>query len=224
MRYSLRNQGFSLTELLIVSVIIAVVIAGLISLAGTVRNATDLARCTHHLRTLHLGLSRYLTEHHQNFTSSRWDLASTHSHTPGFRDYLDLVGTERSATVLTCPAIQRGLLPSGRWMEMNYAINTRATRGYHTSSLETARGVTRPSKLMLFTEGAMNPGKSADVITGFNYFVAVSWTQKQQLQWIHRGAQNAIFMDGHVELIYPKDFPEGVPNFRQPFWSGADPL
>jgi prepilin-type processing-associated H-X9-DG protein len=105
-------------------------------------------------------------------------------------------------------------------MRMNYSVNTRATSRYHVNSLNKLAAVAQPSRFMLFTEGVVNPTLGSGMQGPYNYFTAISWAQKSLQQYPHAKRQNVVFLDGHVEMLEPDDFPDGSAAYKQPLWSG----
>lgn len=215
------RQGFTLTEILVTLGITAVLIAALLPIYSKATLASGGAACTQNLRTLAHAHTLYRQEHTNFFTSSRWDNPSTDRHNPGLQDYLGLTGSETKDTVMSCPLIQRGPSPSRRPMHMNYSINTTATYQYHINSRNVATKITDPSKYLLFTEGVVNPVLGSQQREAYNYFVAISWSQKEMQQFIHQGKQNVVFLDGHVAMLKPADFPEGKNAYKELLWWGS---
>lgn len=214
------SRGVTLIEVLAAVGIICVLGAVLMSVNAQIQSRSLGIKCTSNLRTLASALHAYSRDKDGEFTSSRWDNLSTDPSNPGFADYLGLNGTERGETVMTCPLLQKGNNPSGRPMRMNYGVNTRATARYHVNSLNKVAAVSQPSRFMLFTEGVVNPTLGSGMQGPYNYFPAISWAQKSLQQYPHAKRQNVVFLDGHVEMLEPDDFPDGSAAYKQPLWSG----
>lgn len=217
------SRGMTLIEVLAAVGIICVLGAVLVSVNSQIQARALGIKCTSNLRMLASALHSYARDKNGEFTSSRWDNLSTDPGNPGFADYLGLTGTETTETVMTCPQLQKGDNPSGRPMRMNYGVNTRATARYHVNSLNRVSAVTQPSRFMLFTEGVVNPTLGSQMTGPYNYYTAISWAQKSLQQYPHTKRQNVVFLDGHVEMLEPADFPDGSSAYKRVLWSGSNP-
>lgn len=217
MRYSRPSPGFSLIEVLVCVILIAILAALIMPMIGALRSATDSARCTSNLRIVGGGALNYFVERNGLLLTGRfWYSPSTLPPTStgiiaaGMVEYFGIEGpytgdaTLRD-TVLTCPGLKKkspALFPS-QWNRC-YSVNQYAhAYGPENTNINDSVPLAFPgnlarirsrSSMWLFMDAAVSD-------TGGYPFTYIGRSQINDVRSPHSGKQNIVFFDGHVEQL-----------------------
>jgi general secretion pathway protein G len=216
------KAGFTLVELLVVVVIIAILAAFLFPLADRAMDKARMSKCVSQLRTIGQGLNLYAAERDMRFpgigqgSGSRW----LHQIGPyvGFKADQTYFGVPcysqaYKAPLFSCPMVARWILPSGSDPSKftgYYGLN----RNFYDNSADP----TQPSCMYGYSRLIVrSPAKTvmvAESCTGGPGAAASSYPDQRQDTGIsanHRsdrtpskgpdGPSNYLFVDGHVETL-----------------------
>jgi len=220
------RNAFTVSELLFALVIVAILLALVLTSARSFRRLSDDARCVNHLRTLGQGTLLYFGERNGDFFPS-WDWHKN-------RSFLETVGIpaphsgngSQRDSLLTCPAFKkahRDLFPTG--LNRSYSLNYFA-HYYRPQDQQSAdvpddpaywqrlfpgnlRQIASPSGMWMFMDGAQN---------GY-VFTYCNRGHLPYVSYPHNGRNNAVFFDGHVQPVEPKALKQPL---SSNFWGGPD--
>lgn len=206
MRLSPHHRAFTLIELLVTIGIIVLLASLLLPMAKTWNAGAQSVACSNNLRQMFLYLDAYSRENNGVYpavsdatTGNSWWLTLQNSiNTPS-----QVVGI-RKKTIFLCPASLR-----------TYPNQTaRRTYGMNCEGLKNDQGIldwrvpTRPisqsklSRTLFIADTCNGPANNGD---GYQYFRAASSPMfSDVVEARHSGRANALFLDGHIELIDPK--------------------
>lgn len=220
--------AFTLIETLVVIAIIAILLALLVPGFAVLRDSADTTRCASNFRNIGAAMQLFFQDFNGEFTGNKYfygpddkDSANPgETLPPGLRNYLGIPKrAEGIDTAFTCPALQRTHPTKGYALNHNYAVNTYATTD-GKGGLKRMINVAKPSSMMHFTDGA--PSDTPDY-RGYSYSSVVDETPKKldALVYPHRGTQQVLFLDGHIELLNKKQFLERSQDLKG-FWKGQN--
>jgi prepilin-type N-terminal cleavage/methylation domain-containing protein/prepilin-type processing-associated H-X9-DG protein len=209
-RNQTRPQGFTLTELLVVILIIAVLAALSMILMGRMRNMADKVSATRSLAQIQLANASYAGDHNGNYVDfvlqdENGKRIGWWYQVPEFLNYLRgevyQANGQPSKTIplqMLDPKVVRAKLPFYNSMAGSFGINVNglpstsvkdAARGYNTNN------VTSPEQSMAF-------GSAADV--SLRYGARFRWdgvegcTHDSRVAYRHGDKALFVFFDGHV--------------------------
>ncbi len=233
-RYQKRKvrNGFSLVELLVALVILAILVKLGLSTFGDLREKSAASRCIANLRNIGSGLMAFGADHNGR-TMPQVTSPGTYWH-PLIDEYLGGRGraidaASVSSPVWACPnnqAMVKNLKEKGKGggQYSGYPINTHLLQKGET---EVSPGklpiwgmpmaqIRSPSRKIWIIEscrlsdGAFGPA-TAMTYTPYGY--------KTWMKQVHAGGNNVLFCDGHIEPVTPAHpLCSDVVNISQPWW------
>ncbi|HWL54378.1 MAG TPA: prepilin-type N-terminal cleavage/methylation domain-containing protein [Chthoniobacteraceae bacterium] len=237
------RRGFSVLELLIVVAVIGTL--AMIILAGvqSARERSAAARCAGNLRQLSAAGLNWIADHNGSLPDrSYWSLTLQGKSRDSFSlfPYLGLPqGNENVDTVLTCPTLKAKYRPfnlaesvTASWHRtygMNmYTMGSISLKTDHPDlvfSYLRLPNVPHPSKTAFFFDGPITPMGNgiAAYANRFQYPelrpVGPGDREIRGTDYIHSGAINVVFLDGHVETItHERVVRENLTDRSLPFW------
>lgn len=200
------RRAFSLTELLIVSALIAVLIGLLIPVAGAVRRRGHAMECLGHLRTLGQAVRGYQVDHRSYYPLSSHTTGNALSRDSwlqslapfGFTEAHrfcpdDPHATSRYTSYVTSDYFE----PRQAWIDYN-PVTGDPIEGGRARAYSRSIDVRSPTQVVYATESA---GDGA-----LDHLNTSGWTEAEEIAdgvavERHDGAANYLFSDGHVDLI-----------------------
>jgi len=207
----MKRSAFTLVELLVCVAVTLLLAALLIPVAGSLRNRSRETACASNLHGLAMAGHLFAADWGGFFPTSR--LANGDQFTePGLREYL---GNDKFSKLFTCPVLARlHSIPEGG---QTYTVSLAATNNiasWGDTPLRRLNRVEAPSKMAWIMDGAW--------LASSNWFSsAVLPSDRGRFEFPHRGCQNVVFVDGHVERISPRD--ERWNDETSTFWTGRTP-
>ncbi len=215
------RHGFTLVELLVTSLIIAILIAILLPTVGAVKKSSSMAKCISNLRQIGTAINVYLGEHDNMITPmpkgtnpyqpvNQWLVEitdgyigpkATWSGTPAYP-----LGVENPVYVCPSDPTKGGLkklgakngIPEAADMS-KWGINLHSYSGNMFLFHRKLTDVTKPSRTIIVAEFPW-----ADSGTRAIYPNGSTWASAiRDLSW-HDGRINCLFVDGHVETLETK--------------------
>jgi prepilin-type N-terminal cleavage/methylation domain-containing protein/prepilin-type processing-associated H-X9-DG protein len=226
--------GYSLTEIIVVVAIIAVLIAVTLPAVGRVREASQLTVCTANLKTLHQATLNYALDH-DGFLPVAKNPNNNFAITLACEGYLGLSGDgfwdrlstwvalaqRRAPFCLWCPAAdQAEKRPAYNMatycMNLNVGGASGLQPGLNLSTLRTMQ-VDKPGKTALYMDGCFLSGSGYMVWVGESGFLPSAPHPPSLYKQTNNSARavNVVFLDGHVECRPIGTIPT---NFEDPFW------
>lgn len=223
--------AFTLAETLMVTVILAIVIAVGLPTLGRLRVQAMDAKCRSNLRFTGMALIQYVADHDGKFLPTKfWYSRLSTAASPGIRDYLGSRSTAKSTSesyridsVLTCPKLKADYprkFPNmlNRCYSMNQLViaNNPAypddpEAGENPGSFKRLSSLPDPSRMWTFTDGGTtDPGGAGEFAT------VISPSSVTSLLFPHRSRQNVVFFDGHMESLSLEEFKS--PADKRAFW------
>ena len=204
-----RRRGFTLVEIMVVSVILVLLAVLLLPAASKLIVRAQDASCAKNLRTVAMAIVQYTSENNGNFFTSVDETVIRNSLFPYFG--LDpSVSIPYRRTPMWCPRLdpRNALSPNIGVTGPNYALGNDASDGVnvppHYWPVKIS-GVASPSKMWVFTETARmdREGRLTYPLGALSrdYFSA-EFTPGQNdnaLAFPHDNRKNFAFLDGHVE-------------------------
>ncbi|HWL51459.1 MAG TPA: prepilin-type N-terminal cleavage/methylation domain-containing protein [Chthoniobacteraceae bacterium] len=208
-------HGFSLTELLVTVVVVAVVLGLLLPGLSKTRQSGLESRCVSNLRQLGAALHLYASENRQRLpeayespeeggSSRYWQVYLQYSNPSNTSTRGILPNENRSnrkgiVTVYHCPANPYRV---GRWGTPNYALN-RAVGGSRLANIP------QPHQIILLVDAGIRGDIQQDPSLGPDKWLCYGTDSIGTFEWqrsvnfdVHSGQQgNFLFVDGHVEGI-----------------------
>lgn len=192
-----QSKGFSLVELLVILVVMAILVALLLPFLGSIRASAEQTKCVSNLRNIAVAIRLYAQEHNNRLPELTWDRQYEQLELLG--PYLQITSYDGSGNlqvhsdeVLHCPAAT--------------AENSGAHWPYFT--LENDRGAFYTDyKLNDFSE-FNDAGVQTGGISGWNVglfekpslvvlAIDIDWSPSGR----HNGKNNLVFLDGHIESL-----------------------
>ncbi len=227
-RYNSRKRGFSLTELLVALVIMAVLLGILLPVVGRQRQAGLTARCAGNLRQLGVALALYATENN-GYLLPAYIEAGTLGPTVGERLWYQALQFANPAnykgdgilpninpnhdpkllTVYNCPANPDRIGGSGKWGTPSYAYSG-ALGMYRPADSEQKPirirlgNLDEPSKVVAMVDAGLrtvNPTPPNTLCYRTEATATFEWRRSVHFD-VHPGKRaNFLLADGHVESI-----------------------
>ncbi len=207
-------KAFTLIELLTVIAIIGVLAGILIPTLGAVRESAHRSTCQSNLRQLAMAGRLYTQDHRGQFPSTTlWN--NNNNSKPGVLDYLGSVGAgARNLQVYRCPRLQDG-----------YPIADNVSQNTYSASLATSSNANGGTFALNYIDRVQSPSRTAWIMDGqwqgtyFSTVISVNALAADipRLQFPHKGSQQVVFVDGHVESFSRDKFPSDP---TLPFWTG----
>jgi prepilin-type processing-associated H-X9-DG protein len=230
-----RCQAFTLVELLVIVAIIGLLIAMLLPSLQGARNAARSALCSTQLRDLVFALDYYAQDQDDWFPAAepqdRQPASKLHWFmNPELMRYVDvpvryqadgaLLGPPAEPSPLTCPLDDEPLWSRdnlARGYALSYAMNvTFGIGGRPNNNDYRRRGEFEyPALTLAFADAN---GKS--VAPGI---VSYHSCGKDNFDYRHSQAVNAVFLDAHVVPVEERRIPFGFERRYEPFWSAKRP-
>ncbi|MGC8559859.1 MAG: prepilin-type N-terminal cleavage/methylation domain-containing protein [Phycisphaerae bacterium] len=218
-----KNSAFTLTELLVVVALIAILISILLpALAGAIRNAQTVV-CLSNLRQLGLLTSQYISDYEGSYPPAyygmenpSWALDKIRNSTTGQWEYTPgiLFAGQADLRVLVCPALDE--TPAVGQIVLGYNYNTSYIGhgslegpGYTMMPPALAASVEDPSACGLFGDGGWSGGvdyfmRAPDLLNPvppgadrISDNERAAGTQAYR----HNGATNVVYCDGHAATV-----------------------
>jgi prepilin-type N-terminal cleavage/methylation domain-containing protein/prepilin-type processing-associated H-X9-DG protein len=228
-----RSKGFSLIELLVVISVVAILAALTWAGIGAAIETSRSAKCISNLRAIGSASLTYFNDNNSEFFPRKhWDTYPSWGpeFQRGMRDYLGVeseilnianYGDYKMDSVLTCPTM-RSLHPNitltlHRTYSMNLfllAKHPERVREDLANGPRRLSNVRKPSSMWTFTDGLARP-EAGNYQTTINNRAHV-----EELDFPHRGRQNVVFLDGHVESLTREEFLERAES--NDFWGSLD--
>ncbi|HWL54909.1 MAG TPA: prepilin-type N-terminal cleavage/methylation domain-containing protein [Chthoniobacteraceae bacterium] len=212
-RFSARH-GFTLVELLVAIALIAFLGVLVFSFSGRIRVTSDRMKCTGNLRQIFVLMQAYLDDHNGHFPVAAEELRNAAGEKIGVREFWGGKLVKHSGVsdyrCFVCPAlnpaeVHRDLLTSRRGNDFAFAYVSYAINRHGLSpSISDERGgansrrITEPSKVLMLVDydSKSQPNLGWHLVS--RDVMAAGWEYNAAR---HGGAVNALFCDGHVELI-----------------------
>jgi len=206
MRPAPHHRAFTLVELLVTIGILAILVSLLLPMARTWNTGAQTVACSGNLRQMFLYLDAYSRENNGVYpavsdatTGNSWWLTLQN-----FIGTPDQVVGIRKKTVFLCPASLRTY--PGQVARRTYGMNCEGLK--NTQGVLDWRVPARPisqsrlSRTLFIADTCNGPANNGD---GYQYFRAASAPAfADVVEARHSGRANALFLDGHVELVDPK--------------------
>jgi general secretion pathway protein G len=237
----MRKNAFTLVELLVVIGIVAVLTVIISGVTVKARESAQNAKCVSNLRTIGSAALRFFADRNGDFLPTKyWELYPSWSVTAkqGMRDYLgiesDLINPTGVPefyrdTVATCPSMRRLYpkvsTPLHRTYTYNYYLNQKNPSSAYDSLPSIMRpdlatgyrrlsNVSKPAAMWMFTEGVIG-GDGSYFGTSLS-----SASSEPDMSFPHRGKQNFVFLDGHIEALGREEFRKRAE--KSEFWGKVD--
>jgi len=217
-----RQEGFTLIEWLVVSAIIALLMAILVGVLGKAKDQARTMACRSNLKQYGIGMRLYLDDNEQYFPdATKWLKSEQHNYVRKgeepdgvFWPYL------KALDVHMCPKFS-SLVKDTTWSDtaVSYVLNSYVGRGgaiwsnwlgSNVTGVKKETEVHSPSKVIVFTE------ENTWTIEGYSnypfndtHFTVGNWTRQiDNYATFHnapgdidKGGANIVFVDGHIEIL-----------------------
>lgn len=218
-----KNRAFTLTELLVVLVLTALLISLAFSGVKSLLAASDNVRCVSNLRTIGQQSLTFFQERNGSLFPV-WDWM-------GYEPFLSMLDIKQPYsgpeslhdTVLSCPGFKKAYphifpYPLNRSYSLNrwaHQYDVQSMQKYQTNNpIKPGNliNISNPSAMWMFMEGAQ---EDWGVFTYYNIGM------KEYMGHPHAGGKkgNAVFFDAHVEAITPEMLDQ---YYKSDFWGGSD--
>jgi prepilin-type N-terminal cleavage/methylation domain-containing protein/prepilin-type processing-associated H-X9-DG protein len=214
-----RDAGFTLTELLVVVVIIAVLAGLLLPVFNVVQGNSRRIKCASNLRQIGAAILSYAVDHQLNLpgTSASADGIPWDQNIAPYFGYTNS-GYKTPANILTCPNDpRRQQLADGSYPRAYTVSGIKPTVSlglFGSDTVSTSRSLTNISgtakKIMAFECFSTNAGASVpneqfrgryDWTNGFQALASIPRLANHT--YYHGATMNFVFADGHVEALDP---------------------
>lgn len=223
-------RGWSLLEILITLVIVALLtVLGLPSYQAA-RHVADEMQCSTRLRNLAMAGTTWIIDHDGAMLDAMYWRFPNATHSGSLLPYLgynDAQLGSTKATALSCPASFREVGPNPDWNRC-YSINISACMSEsgarivpYDRNVVRIQQVARPSAMAFFMDGNFLATGSPERKVGSASLIPWNAKQKTGFYARHRGNRaNVVFLDGHVQAMTVEEFPQGTPTEQRldPFW------
>lgn len=227
--------AFSLVELLVVVVVMSILAALIITSTNRAAASARSAKCVSNLRTTGMAALNYFADRDGwLFDVGTWYCYPSWGPNGwvGMRDYLGVESDNLDAmslefkrdSVLTCPEmkrIHRKAYPYylNMGFGMNFFLNANDPSPAHAwpnwrplaSSPRKVQNVPKLSGMWMFTDIA-----GSRLGRGGDFFSDISPHSESYMSFPHRGRQNVVFMDGHIESLTKDEWSN--PKSMREFW------
>jgi prepilin-type N-terminal cleavage/methylation domain-containing protein/prepilin-type processing-associated H-X9-DG protein len=207
--YPFRSRAFTLVELLVVIAVVVILGAILVPVVGAARASAHASRCSSNLRSIGVAGMLFSQDHQGRFSSSRLYNSMSDAE-PGLKEYFD---NNSKHPVFTCPSL-------GDYEGLG---------SVHTYTLAlVATDNTKPGpRALIYRNRVEFPELTAWVMDGawlesgpwFSSYIIPYDTDLARLVYPHKGQQNVLFVDGHVEAVGPGRLADRY----NVIWSGLKP-
>lgn len=213
-----RSRAFTLTELLTVISVIAILAAILIPVVGNVRASANATRCASNLRQMAIGAQAYAADNKGIIVPWRPPVGSAYWMT----SLAPYVGVKRPASpavvedsVFMCPTEEPN--KKGELFYTEDRIRTRYSLNLHIA-WDGAAGVAWQRRTVRYNE-LQNPAKTYLFIDLFGTGGGGYW-MAPSLVYPHKDRVNVAFTDGHVEALGSERMESYCATFDHIFWKG----
>lgn len=240
-------KAYSLTELLVLVTIIAILLGLVFPVYQNIVNMSASTKCAANLRHVGAAGLSLIADHNGKMPDALfWRYAGEKYAADSLMPYLGFAPEKEpvspespsestaSPTVLSCPAAFKAI-GAERLNDWNrtYSINTYACAtegGTHSSPssggqftpeyrAQTLAAVSDPASMCFFMDADFLPnGKARRYVSTASKNQIWSEETQDGLFAGHREQVNVVFLDGHVEAVSPADIPTSRIN---PFWGGV---
>ena len=205
-RRSFSRAGFTVMETLAAAAILAVLLALMLPVAGTVRKRMNTAKCASNLRQLHTGVMNFVAE------NNGWLPISTDIGNSFFREVGAALGLQAAYPhvppeygVFLCPErplpVLQKLVAEGKGSSYNYGsyAENEWVCGIPPNGRPRKKitQFTRPATIWMIADGNA---------VGAIYYPIDNPPFNGRAAFDHGGKIQAVMLDGHVELFTPKVF------------------
>lgn len=206
---SSRTRGFTLAELLAVIAVVVILGGILVPVVGAARASAHTSRCSSNLRSIGVAGMLFSQDHQGRFSSSRLYNSASDAE-PGLKEYFD---NNSKHPVFTCPALADY---GGYGVVHTYTLALVATDN------------TKPgARALVYRNRVEYPGLTAWMMDGtwlesgpwFSSYMIPNDSDLVRLVYPHKGMENVLFVDGHVEPVGP----DRLANRDALIWSGFQP-
>ena len=235
------RQGFTLVELLVVIAIVCILAAIIVPVTSKVRETGRAAECSSNLRHLAVAGLLWVNDNGGRLPDARaWTYnGSTNDsiYTYQLNNYLSYasernIDLSAQSTPFKC-AVSAQLYPPavGVHFSRTYSINTYATSTMHDTGSNTVTPraesngypqrllqVSQPSRLAFFMDGSVRGASEPYTYESNINATHVSETRNPGIRYIHGGAINVAFLDGHVARISQKQMQSDYASSNTSFW------
>lgn len=204
-----RAPAFTLTELLLVIAIVAILAAVLLPTVGLVRERSHAAHCISNLRQMYATATLYSMDNNQTmprrkypYVQDLWNYVYRGTPFPAWEN----VPVKLSGTIFECLSMYND--PGD--VKRSYGINQKVARGYGNTNIQIPLSeITEPEKTVYF----------GDSLASSDLLPKASGSARHTLNPRHAGKVNLVFFDGHTESreLTP-DITEPPNIYDSPFW------
>lgn len=230
-------SGFTLTELLVTILIIAVLAALFMGISATVRRSADNVGCLNNLRSIGSGIELYTQDHNGILPAANSGPADNKPPLDMYRLVLPeyvygnyatrsasgTISAESGGNTFSCPACRRQF--SANTMTSTYGFNSsikfQASGSDKVQNLNKIN-IANPAKTMIMMDGSNAYfGRTTGTNSAYWFFeVGASGDRRptkndKKNDFVHGGKVNVLFVDGHIEALTPKEIPTDARNI---FW------
>lgn len=215
-----RPTGFSLTELLIVIAVLAVLAALLLPVLSSARRRAQDTTCIANLQQLGHAITMYVSDYDGAYPLTAEGIIYNNSVGDGVRIWSDMLTPYLKGSLLACPACDWENGP-GTSYRTGYIINGRLNRQVGSRQQHTLNGrhemvVTYPSCTIVLADARIGEisGRSPDTAINragldkyFNHPISDASAEnilaQQPAGLRHHGGADYAFADGHVKWLLP---------------------
>lgn len=201
-------SGFTLIEMLVVTVIIAALTALLLAAGPQISRNFERVQCMSNLQRISIMMQQYAADNAGLFPAPKangdsWWAALGKMQNPNYT-----VTVQSDNKVFVCPSAKR-TYPGGQ-VRRTYAIN--AEPGTMATSVRVSSN-TQPSRSLFVIDMKSNPAEPVDA--QFLFRATKDPLFSAYVDARHDGKFGGLFADGHVEMLLPTDpdIPEMIKNF-----------
>jgi prepilin-type N-terminal cleavage/methylation domain-containing protein/prepilin-type processing-associated H-X9-DG protein len=188
--YRKNPRAFTLIELLVVVAIIALLVGILMPVTNAAREKARRMKCASQLRELAMATKLYSSENEFRLPVSYQESPSNLVWTQQIQDYLDeenLTEVASSRMIFFCPTAFKE--HKGDYVIRHGSYGMNSNLSYISSA-----AVTKPAATILYADGHWNSGSRW-------WYAEISDSAGTRPDLIHNNKANAVFVDGHVDMI-----------------------